>query len=219
MGELYDFSREIQSKLNDGKYEEALQYYKDNYKNFEREEIAKNEYIVSDIIRCLRKLNKFKQAKQYLDSLDIPIDNTTPKRVLDSYGWVLYDSLKNKDNNIIHDEEDNDVITGLGDEHYNEVNIFDNTDPLHEELKVILPLLEFNSKYSPFSKLLSATLKKEKKKQNCNWRYINELLSDIPIDELSTNCESFEANVKGRQKTIELASDKDPGMLINQKRC
>ncbi len=209
MSELFDFSKNIQSFIAEKKFPEALQYYKDNNEPFSKDEIAHNEYIVSDIIRCLRKVNKLKEAKSYLDYLDIKICENTPKRILENYGWVLYDKLKVNFNDQIHND-DGDVITGLIDEHYEAVDqIFIDIDPLQEEIKNILPLLDTNSKYSPFSKLFSAALKKEKKKQKPNWQFISGLLDLIPVDGLSIDCETFEANIKGRKKIIEMASDKE----------
>ncbi|MFZ1289226.1 MAG: hypothetical protein WAR79_04020 [Melioribacteraceae bacterium] len=209
MSELYNFSKNIQAFISEKKFAEALQYYKDNNEQFNKDEIAGNEYIVSDIIRCLRKVNKLKEAKRYLDFLKIEINNRTHKRILESYGWVLYDLLKVNFNDQVHND-DEDVITGLIDENYEGVNqIFNENDPLQDKIKTILPLLDINSKYSPFSRLFSATLKKEKKKPKPNWQFVNELLDGIDVNLLNTNCESFNANVKGQQKTIEMASDKE----------
>lgn len=209
MSELYDFSKNIQSFIAEKKFAEALQYYKDNNEQFSKDEIASNEYIVSDVIRCLRKVNKLKEAKKYLDFLKIEINDTISKRILESYGWVLYDQLKANFNDQVHND-DEDVITGLIDERYEGANqIFIDSDPLQDEIKIILPILDYSSKYSPFSKLLSATLKKEKKKQKPNWQFVNDLLDLIPVDRLSTTCETFEAEIKGKKKTIEMASDKE----------
>lgn len=207
MSELFDFSKAIQALIKEGKFKEALQYYKDDYKKFNKSDIAKNAYIVSDVVRCLRKLNKLSEAKKYLDSLGIDIGSNTNNRILESYGWILYDKLKFESVSI--EDSDEDVITGLIDENYQGENVFDSNDPLQAEIKTILPLLGFNSQYSPFSRLLNATLKKEKKKQKPNWQFINELLGSIDVNQLSIECESFEANVRGQQKTIELASDKE----------
>jgi tetratricopeptide (TPR) repeat protein len=210
MSELFDFSKTIQGYIKEKKYDEALLFYKDNYKKFNKEDISKNEYIVSDIIRCLRKVNKLKGAKKYLDSLGINIDGNTPKRILENYGWVLYDKLKVNVDDHHQNNEDEDVITGLADEHYEEADhIFVEDNPLQEEIKIILPILDFISQYSPFSKLFSATLKKEKKKQNPNWQFVNDLLESISVEKLNTKCEVIDVNIKGRIKTIELASDKE----------
>lgn len=209
MSELYDFSKNIKAFISEKKFAEALQYYKDNNEQFNKDEIANNEYIVSDIIRCLRKVNKLKEAKRYLEFLNIKISKSTHKSILESYGWVLYDQLKAIFNDQFHND-DEDVISGLVDENYEGVNqIFNDNDPLQNEIKIILELLDYSSKYSPFSKLLSATLKKEKKKPKPNWQFVNELLDSIDVNQLNTNCESFNANVRGQQKTIEMASDKE----------
>lgn len=209
MTAIFDFSKTIQSFIKEQKYEDAVQFYKDNYKNFSIEEIAQNEYVVSDIMRCLRKLNKSSDVKKYLDSLGIKIDVNTPTRILNTYGWSLYDRLKNDSTIEIIDNEENDYLTMLQEESIDEIkNLFEN-DPLNEEVKKFLPLLDFDSKYSPFSKLFSLVLKKEKTKQNPNWGFISELLDQIPVENLSKKCETFEAVVKGRNRTIELASDKE----------
>jgi len=189
MSGLYDFSKNIQAFISEKKFAEALQYYKDNNEQFSKDEIANNDYIVSDIIRCLRKLNKLKEAKRYLDFLNLEINDKTSKRILESYGWVLYDQLKATFNDQFHIDEE-DVITGLVDENYEGVNqIFNENDPLQDEIKTILPLLDINSKYSPFSRLFSATLKKEKKKPKPNWQFVNELLDSVDVNQLNTNCE------------------------------
>lgn len=209
MSGLYDFSKNIQAFISEKKFAEALQYYKDNNEQFSKAEIANNDYIVSDIIRCLRKLNKLREAKRYLEFLNLEINDKTSKRILESYGWVLYDKLKANFNDQAHNDEE-DVITGLVDENYEGANqIFNENDPLQDEIKTILPLLDIKSKYSPFSILFSATLKREKKKQKPNWQFVNDLLDLISVDELSTDCETFEAEIKGKKKTIEMASDKE----------
>jgi tetratricopeptide (TPR) repeat protein len=209
MSELYDFSKNIQAFISEKKFAEALQYYKNHNEQFSKDEIAGNEYIVANIIRCLRKVNKLKEAKRYIDFLKIEINDRTSKRILESYGWVLYDLLKVNFNDQVHND-DEDVITGLIDENYEGSNqIFIDNDPFQNEIKTFLPLLDINSKYSPFSKLLSATLKKEKKKPKPNWQFVNELLDGIDVNQLNTNCESFNAKVKGQEKTIEMASDKE----------
>lgn len=209
MTAIFDFSKTIQSFINEQKYEDAIQFYKDNYKDFSIEEIAKNEYVVSDVMRCLRKLNKSPDVKKYLDSLGIIIDVNTPTRILNTYGWSLYDRLKNDTNIKIIDNEENDYLTMLEEESVDEIKKLFENDPLNEEIKKFLPLLEFDSKYSPFSKLFSLVLKKEKTKPNPNWGFISELLDQISVEDLSENCETFEAVVKGRNRTIELASDKE----------
>lgn len=206
MSELFDFSKAIQNLIKEEKFNDALKYYKDNYKSHGKEVIAKNEYIVSDIIRCLRKINKLSEARKYLTSLGLALDAKLPKRVLENYGWVLYDQLKLKESDQ-DQSNDEDIITGLIDESYHADNIFEKSNPLQEEILIVLPLLDYNSKYSPFSRLLSSTLKKEKKKPKPNWKFINDLLGNVDVNQLNTTCESFEANIRGRQRQIELASD------------
>jgi len=220
MAKLYDISTHMKEHIKKEQFDLALSLFRSHYRNdFTKEEVANNEYVVSDLLKCLRKTHQHDKGYELLKHLGIRIDPTTPKRILESYGWLLFDKLKNQSNNeeadneeydIFKDAEDETAIVGLP--------IYQAPkDELLDRIYNLLPILDYTSQYSPFSKLFNLVLKTENKKPNSNWKYVDLICKSVDYNKLNTECESFEAEIKGRIKTIEIASDKEVWFAFQSK--
>ena len=70
MASLFDFSRHIADLKREKKYAEALSYFKENKAEISKEQISNNEYLISDIISCLRYTNHFDAGFQFLSIIE-----------------------------------------------------------------------------------------------------------------------------------------------------
>ncbi len=212
MSSLFDFSRHISQLAKEKKYNDALKFFKDNKTDFSNEQIGNNEYLVSDILKCLRNTNYFDAGFQFLNIYGIEINNETKERVLTSYGWLLWSKYKSENTNTndhveteinhFEDDETDEPVTNF---HYNKTELI-------LKIEELIPLLyEKNTDFSKnlISFLFSIVLKSEKKKPTPNWKLINDFCNEFNPDNLSTECVTIEVERKGRKKDMELASDKE----------
>ncbi len=187
---LYEFSRGLADLKKTKQFSGALQYFKENKKNFESEQIAANDFIISDMMMILRKTGHSKSVFQFLDYYHIAIDDSTSERVLSAYGWALYDAYKQENEQPGHF----------------------NAHAFMDRVSVLIPLLgRSNSEYSysVVSRLLGIVLKTEKKKASVNWNFIDTFCNLFDPSVLHTECDSIEVSRKGRMTTMELASDRE----------
>jgi len=212
MSSIFDLSRHISQLVREEKYIDALNYFKRNKINYLKEQIGRNEYLISDIVSCLRKTNYFDEGFKFLSIYDIKISSETKEKILTAYGWLLWSKYKaensnlneNLDNKINHFDEDEENIP-QADFHYNKTELI-------IKIEELIPLLYQNN--SDFSRtlisfLFSIVLKSEKKKPAPNWKLINDFCDEFNPDNLSTECVTIEIERKGRKKDMELASDKE----------
>lgn len=209
MASLFDFSRHIADLKKERRYSDALSYFKENKVSFSKEQLSNNEYVVSDIISCLRYTNQFDAGFQFLKIYDIKIDDSQKERILTAYGWLLWSKYKAENENTSNsddetqffDEDEND---------FQEQNFHYDKNELIERIETLIPiLLGLNSDFSKtlVSNLFSIVLKSEKKKPAPNWKLVNDFCSQIDPTLLSTDCSSIQVERKGRTKDMELASD------------
>ncbi|MCH8491257.1 MAG: hypothetical protein LAT81_15210 [Oceanicaulis sp.] len=209
MASLFDFSKQIADLKKEKRYSEALSYFKENKIAFSKEQLSNNEYIVSDIISCLRYTNQFDAGFQFLKIYNIKIDDSQKERILTAYGWLLWSKYKaeNENANNFEDEtqffdEDEDDLQQQ-DFHYDK-------NVLIESIETLIPiLLALNSDFSKtlVSNLFSIVLKSEKKKPAPNWKLVNDFCNQIDPTLLSTECSTIQVERKGRTQDMELASD------------
>jgi CMP-2-keto-3-deoxyoctulosonic acid synthetase len=210
MASLFDFSRRIADLKKEKKYTEALNYFKENKTNFAKEKISDNEYIVSDLITCLRHSNHIDAGFQFLNIYKIEINAETKERILSAYGWLLWTKYKaeyfvendNEQESSFFDEDDDDSLVNLNTHH--------DKNELIEKIEEILPLLfKVNNSFqqSLISNLVSIVLKSEKKKPSPNWKLVNEFCNSINPNLLSTICSTIQVKRKNQIKDMELASD------------
>lgn len=95
---IYEFSIEIAKLNREKKYKEALSFFKKNKSKFSKEEIKKNEYIVADIITCLRHAGYIDDGFKFLEYFGIIINEEQKERILIAYGWLLWAKYKSEHN-------------------------------------------------------------------------------------------------------------------------
>ncbi len=209
MPSLYDFSKHIRSLTSSKKYKEALDYFKTNKVQFDDVEIARNEYLVSDILSCLRRANFVDAGFQFLQTYGIEINEETKERILTAYGWLLWSKYKldNADANSPDEQhyqfdDDEDAIP------YENVN-YTKSD-LVKKIEILIPLLI--SRNSDFcrtltSNLFTVVLKTEKCKPTPNWQSVNDFCDHFDPGQLSRECSTIQVKRKGQLRDMELASD------------
>ena len=69
----------------------------DEYKSEFYQEISKDKFVISHILTALRKTNNAHLAPQFIKEFNISFDE---EMVLNSYGWCVYDNIKNKNFNL-----------------------------------------------------------------------------------------------------------------------
>ena len=209
MASLYDFSRHIAELKRDKKYSDALSFFKENKSDFSNEQIANNEYLISDIISCLRYTNYFDAGFQFLNIYNIQINSDTKERILNAYGWLLWSKYK-AENSTVSDTEEEHHFFEDEDEVNQEDNFHYDKSELIERIETLIPLLlELNNDFSKtlISNLFSIVLKSEKKKPAPNWKLVNDFCNHINPEVLSRECSTIQVERKGQMRDMELASD------------
>ena len=209
MASLFDFSRQIAELKKKKRYSEALSHFKENKGNFSKVQLSNNEYLVSDIVSCLRYTNQFDSGFLFLKIFDIKIDDCQKERVLSAYGWLLWSKYKSENENLSNTDDETQFFDEDEDE-IQERNFHYDKNELIERIKTLIPiLLALNNEFSKtiVSNLFSIVLKSEKKKPATSWKLINDFCSQIDPTQLSNDCSSIQVERKGRVQEMELASD------------
>lgn len=209
MASLFDFSRQIADLKKEKRYSEALSHFKENKANFSKEQLSNNEYVVSDIISCLRYTNQFDAGFQFLKIYDIKIDDSQKERILTAYGWLLWSKYKAENENTSNFDDETQFFDEDEDD-FQDQNFHYDKNELIERIETLIPiLLGLNSDFSKtvVSNLFSIVLKSEKKKPAPNWKVVNDFCSQIDPTLLSTDCSTIQVERKGRIQDMELASD------------
>lgn len=209
MASLYDFSRHIADLKRENKYADALSFFKENKADFSNEQIANNEYLISDIISCLRYTNYFDAGFQFLNIYDIKISSDTKERILNAYGWLLWSKYKAENSNLSDNQEEHHFFEDEEEASQEDNFHYDKSD-LIERIETLTPLLlELNNDFSKtlISNLFSIVLKSEKKKPAPNWKLVNDFCNHINPEVLSRECSTIQVERKGQMRDMELASD------------
>jgi hypothetical protein len=215
--QISDFSKHIHQLYRDGKYEEALNYFEENKHLFSIEQISNDKYLVSIILYTFRKSHKIDKAFKFLKDCEIVINLDTDERILNPYGWILYSKFKlenSLEDKADYEEESNDEISD--EEEYAESQYEYNYDKseIIKRIESFLPLIirfisDSDYAYNVFTYLFRVVIKTEGRKANANWKLIIDLCDLVKPESLKTDCNKFEAVIKGRKKEIELASDRE----------
>jgi len=209
MTSMFDFSRHIADLKKEKRYSEALSYFKENKTSFSKEQLSNNEYIVSDVISCLRYTAQFDAGFQFLKIYDIKIDDSQKERILTAYGWLLWSKYKAENENANNFDDETQFFDEDEDD-FQQQNFHYDKNELIERIETLIPiLLGLNSDYSKtlVSNLFSIVLKSEKKKPAPNWKLVNDFCNQIDPTLLSTDCSTIQVERKGRTQDMELASD------------
>lgn len=209
MASVFDLSKHISQLKSEKKYNEALVFFKENKSDFTNEQISKNEYLISDMVACLRYTSHYDAGFKFLSIYDIEINSETKVRILNAYGWLLWSKYKSENSNINDSENENDYFED-DEETINNSNFHYNKNELILRIEVLIPiLLSINNDYSKTltSNLFSIVLKSEKKKPAPNWKLINDFCNHFNPENLSTVCSTIQVERKRQLKDMELASD------------
>ena len=209
MASMFDFSRHIADLKKEKRYSDALTYFKENKTSFSKEQLSNNEYIVSDIISCLRYTNQFDAGFQFLKIYDIKLDAGQKERILTAYGWLLWSKYKAENDNA-NSSDDETQFFDEDEDDFQQQNFHYDKNELIERIETLIPiLLQLNSNFSKtlVSNLFSIVLKSEKKKPAPNWKLVNDFCNQIDPTLLSTDCSTIQVERKGRTQDMELASD------------
>jgi len=209
MASLFDFSKRIADLKKEKKYSEVLNYFKENKADFNKQQISNNEYIISDLITCLRHTNHIDAGFQFLNIYGIEINSETKERILSAYGWLLWSKYKVEHSTGNENEQENDFFDD-DDEIQPDSNFHYDKNELLEKIENVLPLLfQVNNSFQQtlISNLISIVLKSEKKKPAPNWRLVNDFCNSINPELLSIDCSTIQVERKGQTIDMELASD------------
>ncbi len=209
MASIFDLSRHISQLKREKKYNEALEFFKENKSDFTKEQISKNEYLISDMVACLRYTSHYDAGFKFLSIYDIEINSETNERILNSYGWLLWSKYKSENSNANDSENENEYFEE-DEETLDNSNFHYDKNELIQRIEVLIPiLLSINNDYSKTltSNLFSIVLKSEKKKPTPNWKLINDFCNNFNPENLSTECSTIQVERKGQLKDMELASD------------
>ena len=206
---LFDFSRQIADFKKAKKYYEALSYFKENKTGFPKEQITNNEYIISDIISCLRSIKKIDAGFQFLKVYEVKINKNQKERILTAYGWLLWSKYKAENENV-NNFDDEMQFFDEDEDNFQQQEFQYEKNEFIERIENLIPiLLGLKSDFSKtlVSNLFSIVLKSEKKKPTPNWKLVNDFCNQINPTLLSTDCSIIQVERKGRTQDMELASD------------
>src|SRR5690554_4230530 len=99
MTSIFDFSKYISQLKREKKYGGALLFFKEHRLEFKKKENSNNEFLISDIITCLKYTNQFDAGIKFLNYYGIEINSETKERILTSYGWLLWSKYRTENSN------------------------------------------------------------------------------------------------------------------------
>ena len=210
MASIFDLSRHICQLKQDKKYDDALLFFKENKGDFTKEQISNNEYLISCILACLKKINRFDAGFKFLSIYNIVINEDTKEKILISYGWLLWAKYKSENLNANSIENDSDYFDDDDGEVAEGTNFYYDKDELIHRIEAIIPiLLNINNDFSKrlSSNLFLIVLKCEKKKPTPNWKLVDDFCNNFKPEDLSKDCPIIQVKRKGQPKDMELASD------------
>ena len=113
MDNLEQLSRYLRELCNDGKFENALINFQSNKDKFAPEDIASNQYLITDILKASRKARNYEFGFDFLDEFQINLADLEAKFCLNTYGWLLHDKLKDEGQNGSLPKESTDLLMEL----------------------------------------------------------------------------------------------------------
>jgi len=206
---LYEFSTYIARLKREKKFDEALAFFKENKTEYTKEQISKNEHLISDMLYCLRGASHFDAGFKFLSIYNVEINTSTSERVLSAYGWLLWSKYKSENSvaDSFHDADeydfDNDESERPGQFHYQKSELI-------LRIEQLIPLLDVkNTEFSKSvkSNLFSIVLKSEKNKPSPSWKLVDSFCNHFDPERLSTDCRTIKVQRKGVEKDMELASE------------
>lgn len=198
-----ELSQNIHKYIVDKNYDVALSYFKQNKTGLNLSEISNNDYLISDMLSALRMTKSFEAAFRFIEIYDVHIDINTSFRVLNSYGWLIYNIFKK-----IQAEEKNIENSFLS--NWNLKNI---------TLIYLKTLNKIGN--SDFNKMVDylfrVIINYEKSKLNQDWHFISSLCELVNPNLLSDECYNVAFENKGKTKEVELASTQEEWYVVYSK--
>ncbi|MGN6212514.1 tetratricopeptide repeat protein [Parafilimonas sp.] len=178
------------------------------------QQLIKNDtFIIGGISNVFGKSGKPERGFTFLEFLGLSIDDASlSEEILNAFGWLTYYQLKRDFKNVdeeVPEEELDTMFIDFDVREQPQVNQVDDKEKTNNNLLKLLPRLNKESKYSPFSKLFNLYIKIQKSAASVNWQRILEFLNVLDYNELSIDCPTVTFIRKGREKVAELASDKE----------
>jgi len=203
MESFYTFQKEIHKLTASEQYADTLSYFKKNKTTFSKEEISGNQYLVADVLKCLRLTGAYIAAEKFINIYGIVLNDSTPERILNAWLLVLYDWYKS----ILT----NNGGTKLNEEDANKASNQQqqNQEKIVRQLITFLPLLSKQTgefAFDLYNLVVLKVLKSETKMTHINWKLIHDFCISVDPMKLKTSTQEVTFNNKGREKTRELAS-------------
>ncbi|OQP44125.1 hypothetical protein A4H97_33680 [Niastella yeongjuensis] len=180
-----------------------------------KEKLKKDDFVLGSMIRLFGKSGYFDYGFKFLKFLQIDIfAGNVSVNLANDYGWLLYYWVKEENKHVSDDipEDDLDtVFSDLENERWKESKESDShsKDEIFEQILRIFPLLKNDSKYSSLSRLFNLCLRIEKGKANKNWKKILAIVTAIDVNLLTLDCRTSVFEKNGKERRVELASDKE----------
>lgn len=209
---LYDLSMQVRSLMKEKKFAHALSLFKHEKVNYEQAQIASNGYLIADLMSCLRHNGQAHFAFILLEGYGIELNQDAHANILSAYGWILHRLLKQQ-----HAEEDEDPPPFEAEDlPADDLEWDDVQDPdrkqLNDRLEAWLTIMRSDMEgfnYSVVSNVLKVFLKTEAKRQHADWDLIDRVTGLFDPATLSTECFRMKRVVRGVEKEVELASDRE----------
>jgi len=90
---IYQFSKNLNQLKYNQEYTELLNIFNKYYKNYSKQEIKDNIYIITNVLTALRKTDQSSVALKFLNQFNIQL-TTADERIVTAYGWCVWDLLK-----------------------------------------------------------------------------------------------------------------------------
>ena len=184
---ITDLSRAIHTLVANKQYPEALDFFKLRKVEVEIQQISQNEFLVANMLTALRGIKAFDAAHQFLNIYQLKIDEHTPIRVLNSYGWLLYFEYKTKPAEL-HIESNDKRLLAL-------MVLLKNTND------------EYSTNLAEY--IFKLVMQTQKTQAAPNWKYVAQICEHTDPAKLSTSCASIQVEQRGQQKEMELASPRE----------
>ncbi|MDO9154272.1 MAG: hypothetical protein Q7U47_11345 [Paludibacter sp.] len=208
---ITELSRAIHTMVANKQSAEALDFFKLHKNEVEAGQISRNEFLIADLLTALRGIKAFDAAWQFLNIYKITVDATTPVRILNSYGWLLYFQYKagvKITNSSVNTESFTEILPVSEQIKAEELK----TGALEVRIEKLMDILKnTNDTYSTnlAEYLFKLIMHTQKTQPSTNWKYIERVCSHTDPLKLSTSCANIQVERKGQQKDMELASARE----------